>query len=75
MDEVPSLREMDREERGCFELDEDGSFLDWSAADLHLGASQLLQAVDLSYLAGVEIRRCPASAATGAWSSPDWVDR
>jgi hypothetical protein len=66
VDAVPSLRDMDTEALGHFELDEDGSFLYWPAADLHLGASQLLQAVDPSYLAEVEVRRYPASAATGA---------
>jgi hypothetical protein len=66
VDEVPSLRDMDTEEVGRFELDDDGSFLYWPAAELHLGASQLLQAVDPSYLADVEVRRYPASAATGA---------
>lgn len=65
-DHVPSLREMDAGELESFELDDDGSFLYWPAADLHLGASQLLQAVDPSYLADVEVRRYPASAATGA---------
>jgi histone H3/H4 len=49
-----------------FELDEDGSFLYWPEHDLHLGVSQLLQAVDPSYLADIEIRRLPGSTAVGA---------
>ncbi len=67
VDQIPTLSDMDTEELGRFELDEDGSFLYWPAADLHLGASQLLQAVDPSFLADVEVRRYPASAAMGAF--------
>jgi hypothetical protein len=40
-----------------FEIDSSGSFLYWPSLDLHLGASQLLQAVDPMHLADVEIRR------------------
>jgi hypothetical protein len=66
VDKVPSLCELDRSDRAAFELDEDGSYLYWPVADLHLGVSQLLQAVDPPYLADVEVRRFPASAAIGA---------
>ena len=62
---IPELRRMRRGEIANFELDEDGSFLYWPEHDLHLGVSQLLQAVDPSYLADVEIRRLPGSTAVG----------
>ena len=66
VDAVPSLRELDPGDRDAFELDDDGSYLYWPAEDLHLGVSQLLQAVDPTYRADVEVRRFPASAAIGA---------
>lgn len=66
VDKVPSLWEMQPAGWGAFELDEDGSYLYWAAPDLHLGVSQLLQAVDPSYLADIETLRYPASAAIGA---------
>ena len=62
---VPTLRDLDVAQRAAFELDEDGSYLYWPAADLHLGVSQLLQAVDPPYLADIEVRRFPASTAIG----------
>lgn len=40
-----------------FEVDESGSFLHWQEGDVHLGASQLLQATDPMYLTDVEIQR------------------
>lgn len=64
--EVPSLCELEPRDRAAFELDEDGSYLYWPVADLHLGVSQILQAVDPPYLADIEVRRFPASAAIGA---------
>jgi hypothetical protein len=45
------------EQRAAFDIDEDGAYLHWPAADVHLGASQLLQAVDPMFLADVEIAR------------------
>lgn len=63
---VPSLCELDPRDRAAFELDEDGSYLYWPVADLHLGVSQILQAVDPPYLADIEVRRFPGSAAIGA---------
>jgi hypothetical protein len=44
-----------------FEVDSSGSFLYWPSLDLHMGASQLLQAVDPMHLADVEIRRYATS--------------
>jgi len=40
-----------------FEVDGSGSFLHWQKGDVHLGASQLLQAVDPMYLTDIEIQR------------------
>ena len=40
-----------------FEIDSAGSFLYWPDRDVHMGPSQMLQAVDPAYLAEVEIRR------------------
>jgi hypothetical protein len=62
---IPELRRLPAEQLDAFELDEDGSFLHWPDEDLHFGVSQLLQAVDPSYLADVEIQRFRASAAIG----------
>jgi hypothetical protein len=63
---VPVLCDLEPRDRAAFELDEDGSYLYWPVADLHLGVSQLLQAVDPPYLADIEVRRFPASVAIGA---------
>jgi hypothetical protein len=49
-----------------FEIDSSGSFLYWPSLDLHLGASQLLQAVDPMHLADVEIRRYATSKVSTA---------
>ncbi len=40
-----------------FVIDSAGSYLFWPDADVHMGPSQMLQAVDPMYLADVEIRR------------------
>ena len=42
---------------GRFEIDSAGSYLYWPDLDVHMGPSQMLQAVDPTYLADVEIRR------------------
>lgn len=42
---------------GHFEIDSAGSYLYWPDQDVHLGPSQMLQAVDPMYLADIEIRR------------------
>lgn len=52
--------------RSEFEIDSSGSFLYWPSLDLHLGASQLLQAVDPMHLADVEIRRYATSKVSTA---------
>ena len=40
-----------------FEIDSSGSYLHWPDGDVHMGPSQMLQAVDPMHLADVEIRR------------------
>ena len=57
IDRVPSLRSIAPEDLGRLEVDIDGSFLTWPNSDVHLGPSQLLQAVDPSQLAEIEIER------------------
>ena len=54
---LPRLKEASSTEWASFELDSSGSYLYWESKDLHLGASQLLQAVDPMYLTDVEIQR------------------
>ena len=54
---VPIVSELAGEERGAFEIGEDGSYLHWPARDLHLGVSQILQAADPMYLADIAIER------------------
>ena len=54
---LPKVGRMTQESFEAFEIEEFGSFLHWASGDVHLGASQLLQAVDPMYLTDVEIRR------------------
>lgn len=54
---LPRLEKARSTELASFELDSSGSYLYWASKDLHLGASQLLQAVDPTYLTDVEIQR------------------
>lgn len=54
---IPSLRKMRPRDLVDFEIDEDGSYLHWPGPDIHLGVSQILQAVDPQHLAKVEIER------------------
>lgn len=55
--QVPSIRSLAPEHLAQVEIDVDGSFLTWPNTDIHLGPSQLLQAVDPSELAEIEIER------------------
>ena len=57
IDQVPSIRSLAAEQLSQLEVDIDGSFLTWRNTDIHLGPSQLLQAVDPSQLAEIEIER------------------
>jgi hypothetical protein len=54
---LPLLTALPEQDRASFEIDEDGSYLHWPARDIHLGVSQLLQAVDPMYLVDVAIER------------------
>ena len=54
---LPGVGRLEREEFGDFEIDSAGSCLYWPCRDVHMGPSQMLQAVDPMYLAEVEIRR------------------
>lgn len=54
---LPSVSALPRGEWSGFEIDPDGSYLHWPARDIHLGTSQILQALDPMYLADVEIER------------------
>jgi hypothetical protein len=54
---VRALGGVGRRETSRFEIDEDGSYLHWPEADVHLGVSQILQAVDPEFLSQVEIER------------------
>lgn len=64
-DQVPPLADRGREALQEFEIDSDGSYLRWPEMDVDLGVSSLLQAVDPTYLADVEIERI-AEEDTGA---------
>lgn len=64
-DQVPSLADRGREALQEFEIDPDGSYLRWPEMDVDLGVSSLLQALDPTYLADVEIERI-AEEDTGA---------
>jgi hypothetical protein len=67
---IPSLRGMKRRDLADFEIDEDGSYLHWSGPDIHLGLSQILQAVDPQHLAKVEIERNALDYAR--WALESW---
>ncbi|HYO48020.1 MAG TPA: DUF2442 domain-containing protein [Gemmatimonadota bacterium] len=54
---IPKLRGMKPRDLAGFEIDEDGSYLHWPGPDIHLGVSQILQAIDPQHLAKVEIER------------------
>ena len=54
---LPRVRRLKPDAFQAFEIDTSGSFLYWADLDTHLGASQLLQAVDPMYLADVEVER------------------
>ena len=54
---LPRVGKLERGEFGRFEIDSAGSCLYWPCQDIHMGPSQMLQAVDPVFLAEVEIRR------------------
>ena len=57
VERVPAISSLTPELLGRLEVDIDGAFLTWPNTDIHLGPSQLLQAVDPSRLAEIEIER------------------
>lgn len=54
---LPKVRGLEPAVVKQFEIDSAGSYLHWPDADVHMGPSQMLQAVDPIYLSEVEIRR------------------
>ena len=54
---LPRIGRFEPEVLSDFVIDSAGSYLYWPDADVHMGPSQMLQAVDPMYLADVEIRR------------------
>jgi len=54
---LPKMGRLGLDAISLFEIDSAGSFLHWPDPDVHLGSSQLLQAVDPMYLADIEIKR------------------
>ena len=56
-EKLPRVSALDAEAFSDFEIDESGSYLYWATVDAHIGASQMLQAVDPMYLADIEIER------------------
>ena len=54
---LPRVRRFDPAQLRRFVIDSAGSFLHWPDRDVHMGPSQMLQAVDPMHLADVEIRR------------------
>ncbi len=54
---LPRVRRFASAVVGRFVIDSSGSFLHWPEHDVHMGPSQMFQAVDPMYLYDVEIRR------------------
>ena len=54
---LPKVRGFEPAALGHFVIDSAGSYLYWPDRDVHMGPSQMLQAVDPMYLSDVEIRR------------------
>lgn len=60
LSQLDFLSEMKMEEVEKFAIHTSGSFLEWPAHDLRVGASQILQAVDPMFLADIAIERYSA---------------
>ena len=54
---LPQVRRFEPAVLNHFEIDSAGSYLYWPDRDVHMGPSQMLQAVDPMHLSDVEIRR------------------
>lgn len=63
---IPGLQNESDEVLSDFAIDSSGSFLFWESLDVHLGPSQLMQAVDPMHLADVEIERYERSKVSAA---------
>ncbi len=57
IERLPQIKRFEPEMLEHFEIDSAGSYLYWPDRDVHMGPSQMLQAVDPMHLADVEIRR------------------
>ncbi|MDE0072677.1 MAG: DUF2442 domain-containing protein [Gammaproteobacteria bacterium] len=57
LDRLPRVRRLEPAVVDRFVIDSAGSYLHWPDLDVHMGPSQMLQAVDPMYLSDVEIRR------------------
>ena len=57
VDRLPKVKRFEPAVVRRFEIDSAGSYLHWPDGDVHIGPSQMLQAVDPMYLSDVEIRR------------------
>lgn len=56
-DRLPVVCELPAADFRNFDIHTSGSYLFWPAADVHMGPSQMLQAVDPMYLTEIEIER------------------
>jgi transcriptional regulator with XRE-family HTH domain len=56
-DIIPALKQIPVEERGNFELDEDGSYIYWPSADIHLDMEALRSAVDKEWQEKLKIEK------------------
>ncbi|WP_419949991.1 hypothetical protein [Candidatus Palauibacter sp.] len=57
IERLPKVRRFEPAAVRRFVIDSSGSYLHWPDPDVHMGPSQMLQAVDPMHLADVEIRR------------------
>ena len=57
IERLPQIKRFEPEVLKHFEIDSAGSYLYWPDREVHMGPSQMLQAVDPMHLADVEIRR------------------
>lgn len=56
-DIIPAMAKIPVEERGNFELDEDGSYIYWSSADIHLDMEALRSAVDREWQEKLKVEK------------------
>lgn len=63
---LPDLRRVREEDLAEFEVDPDGSFLHWPAADVHLGLDSIRAAIDPDHRDGLRVERLAYDEAFGA---------